>query len=255
MRLSGTVYSEVLEMDTDLTVITPNDLRDAPYQVVYLLHGLCGNNKTWLDYTMLPFYAEHGQSIYILPEVGRSFYADMRYGQRYFTYIADELPDIVRHVFRGSADRAHTAILGGSMGGDGALKCALARPERYALCGAFSSCCLLLREGLEDARRNGMDGWGAQMPRDFAAIFGDDLAWTPQNDLLALAKLAQAAGAALPRLYLTCGRQDGFYPDHLRFLQALSDLGVQAEFETWDGVHDFPYFNEALRRTIARFAL
>ena len=31
MRLSGTVYSEVLEMDTDLTVITPNDLRDAPY--------------------------------------------------------------------------------------------------------------------------------------------------------------------------------------------------------------------------------
>ena len=40
MRLSGTVYSEVLEMDTDLTVITPNDLRDAPYQVVYLLHGL-----------------------------------------------------------------------------------------------------------------------------------------------------------------------------------------------------------------------
>lgn len=100
-----------------------------------------------------------------------------------------------------------------------------------------------------------MDGWGAQMPRDFAAIFGDDLAWTPQNDLLALAKLAQAAGAALPRLYLTCGRQDGFYPDHLRFLQALSDLGVQAEFETWDGVHDFPDFNEALRRTIARFAL
>ena len=57
------------------------------------------------------------------------------------------------------------------MGGYGALKCALARPERYALCGAFSSCCLLLREGLEDARRNGMDGWGAQMPRDFARYF------------------------------------------------------------------------------------
>lgn len=105
MRLSGTVYSNVLEMDTDITIITPNDLKDEPYQVVYLLHGLCGNNKTWLDYTMLPFYAEHGRSIYVLPEVGRSFYADMQYGQRYFTYIADELPTIVRNVFRVSADR------------------------------------------------------------------------------------------------------------------------------------------------------
>ena len=113
MRLSGTVYSNVLEMDTDITIITPNDLKDEPYQVVYLLHGLCGNNKTWLDYTMLPFYAEHGRSIYVLPEVGRSFYADMQYGQRYFTYIADELPVIVRNVFRVSSDREHTVILGG----------------------------------------------------------------------------------------------------------------------------------------------
>ena len=38
MRLSGTVYSNVLEMDTDITIITPNDLKDEPYQVVYLLH-------------------------------------------------------------------------------------------------------------------------------------------------------------------------------------------------------------------------
>lgn len=255
MRLSGTVYSNVLEMDTDITIITPNDLKDEPYQVVYLLHGLCGNNKTWLDYTMLPFYAEHGRSIYVLPEVGRSFYADMQYGQRYFTYIADELPVIVRNVFRVSADRDHTVILGGSMGGYGALKCALSRPEQYGLCGAFSSCCLLLREGLDDAREHGMDGWGVQMPRDFVAIFGDDLTWTPENDLLALAERAKASGSPLPTLYLTCGRQDGFYPDHERFLQSLAGLGIDATFEHWDGVHDFPYFNEALRRTIERFSL
>lgn len=214
MRLSGTVYSNVLEMDTDITIITPNDLKDEPYRVVYLLHGLCGNNKTWLDYTMLPFYAEHGRSIYVLPEVGRSFYADMQYGQRYFTYIADELPTIVRNVFRVSADRDHTVILGGSMGGYGALKCALSRPDQYGLCGAFSSCCLLLREGLDDAREHGMDGWGVQMPRDFAAIFGDDLTWTPENDLLALAERAKASSRPTSRFCTPTSSRQARAPQH-----------------------------------------
>ena len=109
--------------------------------------------------------------------------------------------------------------------------------------------------GLDDARVHGIDGWGVQMPRDFAAIFGDDLTWKPENDLLALAERAKASGSPLPTLYLTCGRQDGFYPDHERFLQSLAGLGIDAAFEHWDGVHDFPYFNEALRRTIERFSL
>ena len=52
-----------------------------------------------------------------------------------------------------------------------------------------------------------MDGWGVQMPRDFAAIYGDGLTWTPENDLLALAERAKASGSPLPTLYLTCGRR------------------------------------------------
>ena len=64
-------------------------------------------------------------------------------------------------------------------------------------------------------------------------------------------------------LFLMAGasRQQGdailnlFYPDHERFLQSLTGLGIDATFENWDGVHDFPYFNEALRRTIERFSL
>ena len=58
MRLSGTVYSETLGMDTGITVVTPNRIQSGEeYNVVYLLHGLCGNHKTWLDYSMLSMYA------------------------------------------------------------------------------------------------------------------------------------------------------------------------------------------------------
>ena len=49
MRLSGSVYSKILDMDTGLTIVTPNKLRESKYKVVYLLHGLCGNDRSWLD--------------------------------------------------------------------------------------------------------------------------------------------------------------------------------------------------------------
>ena len=74
MRLSGTVYSETLGMDTGITVVTPDRIQSGEeYNVVYLLHGLCGNHKTWLDYSMLSMYAIGRKSVYILPEVARSF--------------------------------------------------------------------------------------------------------------------------------------------------------------------------------------
>ena len=35
MRLSGSVYSKILDMDTGLTIVTPNKLREGKYKVVY----------------------------------------------------------------------------------------------------------------------------------------------------------------------------------------------------------------------------
>ena len=51
MRLKGTVYSQVLENDSSISIVTPNNLNsDKPYNVVYLLHGLKGDSASWLDY-------------------------------------------------------------------------------------------------------------------------------------------------------------------------------------------------------------
>ena len=56
MRLSGTIFSNVLQKDTGITIITPNDLsKQKQYKVAYVLHGLCGNSKTWLDYRRIAF--------------------------------------------------------------------------------------------------------------------------------------------------------------------------------------------------------
>ena len=196
MILRGSVSSKVLKMDTGITIVAPNDFQTGhPYQVAYLLHGLYGNNSNWADNTMLPVYANDYPVIFIMPEVARSLYTDMRYGLKYFTYITDELPDICKSIFNISADRADTAVIGGSMGGYGALKCALSRPEQYGICCAFSSAFLFLKEYLDRQRENGTAKefkatYGEQLIIDFNAAFGDDLKWSPQDEILELAKMA-----------------------------------------------------------------
>lgn len=260
MRLSGTVFSKVLGMDTGLTVVTPNALKEGQeYKVAYLLHGLCGSHATWLDYSMLPVYAAAGNTVYILPEGGRSFYSDMKYGLRYFTYLIDELPSLCQSIFRISAKRENTIVMGGSMGGYGALKCALTRPERYGMCGAFSSGALFLKEGLAQTKKTGMDPkikerFGEELMRDFTAIFGEDMEWNPEADILELAKKI-GQGVPMPRLYITCGTKDPFYQEHLSFCKELDHLSLPYEFEEWEAEHDFEYFNQALKKTIDKFSL
>lgn len=260
MRLSGTVYSEVLGMDTGISIVTPNNLKEMKdYSVVYLLHGLCGSSKTWLDYSMLPVYAAGGNSVYILPDAARSFYNDMKYGFRYFTYLTEELPEICKNVFHISSARQKTAVMGGSMGGYGALKCALSKPEQYGMCGAFSSGCLFLKEGLEEFQKGDLDPmykehFGEQLIRDFLAIFGENLEWRPESELLDLVRGLKESPIR-PKLYMTCGTEDYFYESHIRFWEELKKECIEFEREEWKAKHDFIYFDQALKKAIEKFGL
>ncbi len=133
------VYSAILGMSTSLEVILPDEgrLKDAP--VIYLLHGLSDNCTGWCRYTAVERYARNRGAAVIMPEVQRSFYMDMAMGLDYFTYVQQELPQICGRMFGLTARREKNFIMGLSMGGYGALKCALANPRQYAGCAAFSA--------------------------------------------------------------------------------------------------------------------
>ena len=130
--------SKVLEMTTSFQAVLPDegDLKDA--RVVYLLHGLTDNCTGWTRYSSCERYARERGVALIIPEVQRSFYIDGVYGLNYFTYVSQELPRAVHRMFSLSLAREKNYVMGLSMGGYGALKCALTYPERYAGCGSFS---------------------------------------------------------------------------------------------------------------------
>jgi len=255
MILRGSVFARTLEMETGLSIIAPEGAQDGtPFKVAYLLHGLCGRSGDWADYTMLPLYARDYRVVFVMPEVGRSFYTDMKYGQRFFRYVSEELPEICKSVLNISADRENVAVIGASMGGYGALKCALSKPERYGFCCAFSSPCLFLKEGLEVQRATGetekfRSSYGEQLFRDFQGIFGERLEWRPENDILELAKRIKGQ-SAIPSVYLACGTEDRFYVENKRFCEELEKLGIAFTYEEWAGSHDWVFFNEALKRSL-----
>ncbi|SFB33483.1 alpha/beta hydrolase [Clostridium frigidicarnis] len=255
MILRGSVFSKTLEMETGITVIIPNTFKeDNKYQVAYLLHGLCGNNGNWADNSMLPVYANEYNTIFIMPEVARSFYTDMKYGQKFFTYITEELPQICKSVFNISSKREDTAIIGGSMGGYGALKCTLSKPEQYGYCCAFASACLFLKEGLDNQRAYGDTEdfkamYGERLINDFQAAFGKSLEWNSSDEILVLAKNI-CKQSIKPKIYASCGIEDCFREDNKRFNEEMKKLDFEFVYEEWTGSHNFYFFDEALKRAL-----
>lgn len=250
MILRGQVFSELLEMETPISVLAPTESKkDTPRKVVYLLHGLCGCNDDFITHTMLPVYAAQYHCIFVMPSVARSFYADMVYGQRYFSYVAQELPQICRQLFHISSRREDTFIMGNSMGGYGALKCALTYPQQYAACCANAPGMLLLKDFFAELRQNAhtpqmQKEWGARFINDLQSAFGQDFAWSPDIEIFELAKRLRNTNES-PRLLVQIGIEDHLLDINRRFNTQMQTLSLPFAYEESEGGHDFYFFDKA----------
>ncbi len=115
--------------------------------------------------------------------------------------MTEELPSLCATLFNASFAPEDLMIAGLSMGGYGALKCALTYPERYVACGAFSSACdIRAMAHLDVTPTRGF-------LNTYRAVFGDPLHIPDSSDLYAL---AERSGDRLRhmRIYMSCGLQD-----------------------------------------------
>jgi S-formylglutathione hydrolase FrmB len=225
-----------------------------PFKVVYLLHGLHGDQETWLDNTQLAVYAKEYDAVFVMPEAPRSFYTNLKYGRKYFDYVSGELPEICKKVLNISSKREDTAVMGCSMGGYGSLRLALSKPEQYGFCGAISTACLYFRHILDTLRKD-PDPYlktGAEAEEtltDLYAIYGDGLEYREDYDILELLKKFPA-GAPKPKIYSTCGTEDDLRKDNLALRDEMKNIGFDFTYEEWKGAHEWYFFNEALKKTL-----
>lgn len=239
--------SEALGMHTSFCAVLPEEgnLKELP--VVYLLHGLSDNCTVWTRQTQAEWYARKKRAVLIMPEVQRSFYTDMRAGPAYFTYVAKELPAFCQRTFGLSAAREKNFVMGNSMGGYGALKCALTFPEQYGGCAAFSAV-TDVNELIFHPQSEALIG-----PAEAAAIFGPVDRVVPEEDLFCLFRAAVQRDMPLPDLYLACGEQDPLWPMNLNMHRTLEELGVPHTFYACPGAHTWTLWDEFLRRAFDLF--
>lgn len=226
--------SKALEMETCFQVVLPDEGDLKQVKVIYLLHGLTDNCTGWARYTACERYARERGVALVMPEVQRSFYIDGVHGLKYFTYVSQELPQAVHRMFGLSLEKEKSYVMGLSMGGFGALKCALTYPERYAGCGSFSGVTDL--EGMRALPDGSLRSW------EFDALLGAGKQAGAENDLFLLAEKKN-----LPPVYLSCGEQDRLYGLNVKFAQHLEKLGVQYRFDHRAGAHTWDFWDQSLQ--------
>ncbi len=242
---------ESVKVNLPLNIILPDPGRigDTPVakrKVLYLLHGLSDDASAWQRYTSIETLAAAYGLVVVMPSAGRSFYTDQPNGQKYFTYLTEELPRYLTDVFGLKPSREDTFIAGNSMGGYGAFKAALLHPERYAAAASFSGALSLeiLRAIPDDPRQ-----------AEFALLFGDlsKLTGSEHDPIVWLQRAAQNS-ASLPRLFISVSRQEDLYPLSGMFHAACQKLGVPSEYHEEDGAHDWFFWDKQIRHFLT-FAL
>lgn len=232
-----------LYFPTDLPEAVGNKVKG----VITLLHGMSNIGDDWMMMTAIPRYAADNGYIIVAPNADNSFYHDMTYGDAFFTGLTEYWPGALRAIFHLPDEREKNFIAGFSMGGYGALRMAMACPERYAACGSFS--------GSIDVR-----GMLAMMNQDSSlrqyatSLMGPGLELPGEADLYHLAQsIAALPGAQQPRFFATCGRQDsefvGIHNQNLAFAKHAKELGLDYTYLLWDGDHEFNVWD----RSIAEF--
>ena len=144
---------------------------------------------------------------------------------RMWTYVTDELPELVAAEF--PADMERQGITGHSMGGHGALTVALNFPERFRSVSAFAP---IVAPSQVPWGEKALDGY-----------LGDDRAGWRKHDAVALIE----DGARVKELLVDVGTADPFLEQELRpelLERACADAGIRADPSAQPGYDHSYYF-------------
>ena len=237
------LYSASLGMQTEVAVIIPqrntvgeigvgNNASTEKYRTLYLLHGLSDDHSIWHRRTSIERYATEYGICVVMPFGGRSFYMNQQNGEKYYDYIAKELPARIEEFFNVSPRREDRFIAGNSMGGYGALKIALRESEVFCAGAGLSSVADIHLERFKDLLKGVL---GREVNED--------------EDLFALAT-KRAASDVKPRLYMWCGTEDWLYHENLPLRDHLQKLDLDYTYEESRGTHSWDCWDVQIQRVL-----
>ncbi len=242
-------FSKVLNVASTVNVILPEPAqgigiraseKEQLPEVLYLLHGYSDDHSIWMRRTSVERYAAPHNLAVVMPAVNHSFYCNEAHGERYWDYVSQELPEVIRHFFRVSSRPENTCVAGLSMGGYGAMRLALTYPERFRAAASFSGAVDI--QGTVSRHRE--DRTADRIVGDLPEVRGTGL------DLMYLLK-KNAGAPKKPLLYVSCGTADFLYGQHLPFVEALEENHWKVKhYEKPGAVHEWGFWDEQIRAFI-----
>lgn len=230
-------FSDALGMQTAANVILPDQKIRGPYHVMFLLHGLSDDHTIWLRRTSIERYVSELPLIVVMPNGARGFYCDAEQGFKYNTAVGVELVDLIRNYF---PTKDEWCVAGLSMGGYGAFRLALDRPDLFRSATALSA-------ALHFGHQESMDT-ADEWQQEFSRILGTK----PRggvNDLYP--KVEALLPGRVPALRIDCGTEDFLLEANRDFHAFLKENEVEHEYEEHPGEHNWEYWDAQIQPALA----
>jgi enterochelin esterase-like enzyme len=136
------VYSTILDQEVEYSVILPPNYKESAnssYPVIYLLHGINGDQNSWLQRSRINILidslteiGELGDFIYVMPAAYNSYYINNYNGAfRYMDFFIEDLLPAIDSIYRTTPGKTNRALLGISMGGFGSVILGLKHPGKF----------------------------------------------------------------------------------------------------------------------------
>jgi S-formylglutathione hydrolase FrmB len=244
-------YSNALGRQVSYQAVIPVTDPDASHRLptLYLLHGIMGNQTSWMTNTRIAALAARYAVAVIMPDGGNSFYVDHPAPlNRYGAYIGEELVQHTRRLFPLSAHRRDTWIGGLSMGGYGAIRNGLKYSQTFSAILALSAA--LVTYNAQRATED--EAWVFARRSYLESVFGDltQLAGG-DKDIEALCDQLKVQGGCMPRLFLACGTDDPLLSVNRRFHDFLLERAIAATYCEAPGQHDWTFWDTTIEQGLA----
>lgn len=226
--------------------------------VLYLLHGTSDNSTIWMRRTSVERYNAGRQLAIVMPEAFCSQYADQKYGFNYYTYITEELPQIMNRFFRISLAREKNFIAGLSMGGYGTLLAALRSPEKYAkaapmsigITGEKGSIIAEMYQHIDDAdfeEKYGNQFMSKFMRYQYIAFGTYDEYIKTDYYLPGLIKRRSEEKVQLPEIKIFIGTEDFLYDACVELRKELDQYGIPYTYHEGSGMHEWAVWDRDIQ--------
>jgi len=235
--------TKLLKLPDTVVVYTPRGYHpaDSVYPVVYMLHGLGGNYRSFKKILNPQQYADEYRFIIVLPDgLKDSWYIDDPHpsGNQWESFFVKELYPEIKADY--PVDSARIFITGYSMGGHGALYLYLRHSRLFAAAAASSAVASL---HASHARYLSLSNLLGEYDRS-KAVF-DKYSAVNQLDSIRFEDKP---------LFIDCGNKDYLLDCNMEFYEKCMDYYLPANFMEMPGRHNYDYWRSSFPFHFSFFA-